>query len=189
MTGPDGYVLDGNGVPGSGARGKGDAGMDEHEHAEQINPPNALRTKVTIGGPGAVDSAMLERAESAIANLSGNYLEWVKQDLAKLETAFAKLKDGQGGTNEILREIFGIVHDMRGQGGSFGYHLITVIGNQLCRFIDKVTGPGPDETEAIRLHIEAMQLVIAEDMRGDGGPQARQLLDGLERVAARLCRD
>lgn len=160
--------------------------MDDEGHAAVINPPNKLRAKVSVGGPGAVDAAMLERAEAVIADLGGNYLEWVKQDFGKLDQAFRKLREVRADNGPVLREIFGIVHDMRGQGGSFGYDLVTVIGNQLCRFIENVKDPGPDEIEAIRLHIEAMQLVIAQDMRGEGGPQAGKLLDGLEKVAARF---
>ena len=50
------------------------------EKLEIINPPNALKKKVGTGGAGAVDLEALERAEKAIAGMTGSYLEWVVED-------------------------------------------------------------------------------------------------------------
>jgi len=38
------------------------------DDVEIITPPNSLKSKVTVGGPGAVDPQALERAEKAIAS-------------------------------------------------------------------------------------------------------------------------
>lgn len=55
--------------------------MAKEEEMEIINPPNTLKTKVKKGGPGAINPAMLEKAEQVLAGLSDSYLEWVQQDL------------------------------------------------------------------------------------------------------------
>ena len=36
------------------------------EKVEIINPPNAVKAKVRVGGPGAVDASALEKAEQVI---------------------------------------------------------------------------------------------------------------------------
>jgi hypothetical protein len=160
--------------------------MADEDRSELINVPNLLQAKVTIGGPGAVSPEVLEQAELMIANMTGNYLEWVRRDLVALRLAFENLKTGTGNAREKLDDIFRIVHDMRGQGGSFGYKLITVIGNQLCHLIGGLDDADPPEIEAIGLHIEAMHLVIARNIRDDGGPEAERMLKGLKKVGARL---
>ena len=98
-----------------------------------ITPPNPLKNKVGTGGPGAVDLSTLERAEKVIADLAETYLEWVEQDLVKLHKALQALSSATGDRKAELEAIYQISHDMKGQGGSFGYQLITVVGNQLCR--------------------------------------------------------
>ena len=60
----------------------------QNDKMEIINPPNTLKDKVREGGPGAVDLATLERAEKAIADMSDSYLEWVEEDLKRMDVAY-----------------------------------------------------------------------------------------------------
>jgi hypothetical protein len=79
-----------------------------------------------------------------------------------------------------------VAHDIKGQGGSFGYHLMTAVGNQLCRFIENCSTWGPAELDAVKVHIDAMKLVIAQRMEGDGGKVGENLVGGLQAVVAKL---
>lgn len=156
------------------------------DKVEIINPPNMVKAKVRVGGPGPVDTSTLERAEEAIAGMSDQYLEWVQEDLKRIDEAFAALAAASGERVDELEAVFGVAHDMKGQGGSFGYDLITAIGNQLCRLIEKLEKAGDPEVNAIRVHIDAMKLVIAQKIKGDGGKAGDQILFGLEKVAEKL---
>ena len=152
------------------------------EKVQIINPPNAVKAKVKVGGPGAVDVATLERAEQAIAAMGDQYLDWVQEDLGKIDAAFVALKAATGDRAQEVDAVFQVSHDMKGQGGSFGYDLITAIGNQLCRMIEKVDTVGDAEVNAIEVHIGAMKLVIAQKMTGNGGQAGDQIMLGLEKV-------
>jgi chemotaxis protein histidine kinase CheA len=147
-----------------------------------IRPPQTLQSKVEKGGPGAVDLDALAKAEEVIANLAGDYLEWVREDFVRMEAAFAKLKSGDGGDKENLEAMFQIAHDMKGQGGSFGYDLMTAIGDHMCRLLETLDKAGPREQTMIRVHIDAMRVVITKELKGDGGNEGRQLLMGLSLV-------
>ena len=69
---------------------------------------------------------------------------------------------------------------MRGQGGTFGYPLITIFGKMLF----DVTGDGcvqdDSAVEIVKAHIDAMRAVIREKVAGDGGQVGRELLKSLE---------
>ena len=156
------------------------------EKLEVINPPNTLKEKVGTGGPGAVDLEALKRAEEVITGMTDSYLNWVVEDLKKIDKAYAKLANAQGDGKEELNGIFQVSHDIKGQGGSFGYDLMTAIGNELCRLIEKIDTPGPEEVEAIKLHIDSMKLVIGEDMKGQGGTAGDKMLAGLQQVCDKL---
>ena len=159
-----------------------------NDDVEIITPPNLLKAKVTVGGPNAVDEAALARAEQVIAGMKGSYIEWVKSDFERVETAYKRLVNGEGERSANLDEIFSVSHDMKGQGGSFGYDLVTAIANHLCRLIEKFGEQNPDdlENEAIRIHIEAMKLVITQDMSGDGGDTGKAILAGIQKMDARI---
>ncbi|TCS62099.1 phosphorelay protein [Varunaivibrio sulfuroxidans] len=144
-----------------------------------INPPNTLQGKISKGGAGAVDLAALERAEQVIANLAGDYLLWAEDDLVRLEKVFGDLKANPGGSKDKIHEIFQISHDMKGQGGSFNYPLMTAVGDRLCRLVEKWEKAGKKEIEMIGLHVNAMKLIISQRMEGDGGPEGQKLLNGL----------
>jgi len=156
---------------------------DKHEI---IQVPNVLKSKVSYG-PDGVDVEALERAEAVIANLRSSYLVWAQEDLVKIhalyEQALALPVDARGPS---IKAVFGIAHDIKGQGGSFGYQLMTILGNQLCRFAESRPLFGDAELDIIRLHIAAMRTVIGDQIEGEGGALGEDLLRGLQAVIAKL---
>lgn len=157
--------------------------MPMSDELEIINPPNLLKSKVKAGGPGAVDAETLNRAEAAIANMTDQYLDWVVNDLDRIASAFNALKDAADDDKaEILESIFQVSHDIKGQGGSFGYDLMTAVGNHLCRLIEHAEPGNPKLIEAIEVHIDTLKLVIAQNIKGTGGPAGEQMLAGLEQI-------
>lgn len=162
---------------------------EENTAAQLITPPNTLKGKVISGGPNAIDPDVIDKAEQVIAEMAGDYIHWAREDVTKLDEAFDALAADGGNTDENLDKVFQIAHDMKGQGGSFGYDLITAIGHELCRFIEKVEEAKIIETPqigAVKVHVDAIRRVINDDLKGDGGEQGAQLLTGLQLVRQKL---
>jgi hypothetical protein len=150
--------------------------------AEIIEVPNTLKLKVSYG-PDGVDAAMLEKAEALMANFQGDFVVWVQEDLKKLQQHFdaaAALPVEERG--HAMKEVFGVLHNMKGQGGSFGFPLITSLANMLCRFMEKATTFGQPEMEAVNVCVNAIRLVVAERLAGDGGTKGEKLIKGIELV-------
>lgn len=162
--------------------------MAESNKPQLLHPPNPLKLKVGTGGPGAVTPEALDRAEAVIADLADDYLHWVEEDLAKLQAALENLKAATGDNSAEVEAIFQIVHDIKGQGGSFGYQMMTQIGDHLCRFLESLESAKPAEIDVIELHVSALRLVITEKMKGDGGAAGNSLYKGLEMVVAKVSR-
>lgn len=156
------------------------------EEIEVINPPDTLSNKVTEGGPGAVDLEAIERAEAVIADLADSYLDWVEEDLVRLQKSYDDLKGDRENSKERMEKIFFIAHDMKGQGGSFHYDLITTLGNDLCRFIEPKEDATDKDVEVIGLYVDTMKVVIAKRMEGDGGAAGAEILNGLAAVVEKL---
>jgi len=159
---------------------------DDDDTVNVIKPPNTLSMKVTKGGPGAVDLDAIERAESVIANMTDSYLDWVEEDLVRITKAQNTLKANQDDPAEYIDRVFQIAHDMKGQGGSFGYDLITILGNDLCRFIEGKETASKVDLEVIDLYIGTMQIVISKRMSGDGGAEGNKVLTGLAAVVNKI---
>ena len=154
--------------------------MSGDDKPEIIQPPSHLKDKVSIT-PGGIDLDALDKAESIIAGMQDAYLEWVEEDLAKLVALLDKVGSaGGGGRKAVFEEIFSVSHDVKGQGGSFDYPLMTHIGNHLCRFIERIDGePSEKHIDVVRVHVDAMRMVIARRMSGDGGRVGESLIRGL----------
>ena len=155
---------------------------DENEVAaapQFINPPQTLQGKISKGGPGAVDMAALARAEAVIENLADDYIDWVTEDFGRLEVAFDHLKSGAPDDADNIDAMFSVVHDMKGQGGSFGYPLMSQISDLLCGILENADGFSSREFKAMRVYIDAMRVVISHQLKDDGGAEGKQLLMGL----------
>ena len=74
--------------------------------------------------------------------------------------------------------------ELKGQGGSFGYDLISQVGDSLKKFTDSRSEANPRDVEIIAAHVDAMRVVMVEDIRGDGGDVGRAIVDGLYKLTA-----
>jgi hypothetical protein len=86
------------------------------------------------------------------------------------------------GRRKPLDEINLLAHELRGQGGTFGYPLVTLIAKSLYQ----ATGAGcPEDDDAIEIakaHIDALRLVIRDKIAGDGGEAGKELMASLQAV-------
>ena len=123
-----------------------------------------------------------EKAMAVLNDLAKDYLIWVQDDLKSLSDVYATaLKlNGQERFELITQDLFRIVHDMKGQGATFGYDLITDIGNHLCRYIERFDSFEQEQMRAIEIHINALREIIEKQMTGDAGKAGDDLRKRVE---------
>lgn len=122
-------------------------------------------------------------AQAALAGLADKYVGWVNDDLKRLDVAIAGVTDGNNA--EALREVYGVAHDIKGQGSTFGYHLITDIGLLLCRYTERAIERKKVDRAVIDAHVEALRTVVDNRIQGPAGELGREILDALKGVAER----
>jgi hypothetical protein len=122
-------------------------------------------------------------AQAAVAGLSDKYIGWVNDDLKRLDAAIAGVTDGDNA--DALREVYGVAHDIKGQGSTFGYHLITDIGQLLCRYTERAIEHKKVERAVIDAHVEALRTVVDNRIQGPDGELGREIIDALKGVAER----
>ncbi|MCA3261099.1 MAG: hypothetical protein ING44_04090 [Telmatospirillum sp.] len=147
-----------------------------------LNPPNLLKSKVGSGGfaMGAVD-----KAAKIIEGLRGEFEEIAKVEVAKLVAAAAALMSQP---NDLAKrdEVYKIAHELRGQGGSYGYPLVTRFGDQLCRYLDAAAGLDAKSLVIVKATADAIAVVITSKVTGDGGDTGRALVAMLDKVLAQV---
>ena len=125
-----------------------------------------------------------EKAMDVLADLAQEYEKWVRADLQRLQAAFeqAEALDGEKRTHLIQTDLFRVAHDMKGQGATFDYELVTQIGNHLCRYIEKKSSFGSVEMAAVSEHVKALAFIIDNHLTGDGGAEGQKLAAQIEGI-------
>lgn len=153
--------------------------MSEQKSGQLIQPPNALRLKVGGGRLGTIDAAAIAKAEAALKSLSGNFSQWLTDEVGKLEAARQRVR-ADGVTPETMETLYLRAHDLKGLGATYGFPLITRIAGLLCRMIDdkakRLEAPMP----LIDAHIDAIRAAVRDGIRDEEHPIGAALVKELE---------
>lgn len=152
--------------------------------------PNRLKEKLSGGltegtaEGGLADLDILEAAKTQIAAMADDYTDWVKETITELvkahedaAAAFASNKDDD--TKAALARINDSAHELRGQGGVFGYPLISEFGKSLYNCTTVSARVTENLLEFVKAHIDGITAVINGNIKGDGGTIGKELLESL----------
>ncbi len=144
-------------------------------------PPIFQQKKETTSSQNEVNS-MEKKASDVIADLAQKYPSWAITDVLKLKKSLndAKSLSGEARIHLIQTELYKTAHDIKGQGATFGYPLMTELGAHLCRFIKSSSKFDREEMDQIKQDIDDMERVIREKISGDGGQVGYLILGRLQ---------
>ena len=149
---------------------------------------SAAAAMLTPYGRSAADeqefhAAALERAHTAIERLKESYAtEWAPAALAEMYEALAAAQRDRMSRRDGFDRIYRIAHDMKGQGGTFGFPILTEIGESLCRLTAARDDASDGEFTVIKAHADTARRVILERVEGDGGEVGRRLMAELQAI-------
>ena len=146
-----------------------------------IQPPS-LRLKVG-GRFGAIDPSAIAKAEAALKSLSGNFAQWLSEEVIKLDAARQLVRDS-GVTAETMETLYLRAHDLKGLGATYEFPLITRIGASLCRLIDDKDKRLTVSLPLVDAHIDAIKAAVRDSIKTDDHPVGRILIEELERKVA-----
>jgi HPt (histidine-containing phosphotransfer) domain-containing protein len=155
--------------------------MTKQKPIEIINPPNML--KVRLGGAiPALDQKAIERAEAALSQLSWQFNDWIQEELAHLQEAWAEY-EAQGETQQTRVGLHRRSHDLKGLAPTYGFPLVGRVCSSLC----KLTGDDHADVHApaalLKAHVDTVRALIAGDIRDAAHPVGVTLAAELEERA------
>ncbi|WP_297508072.1 Hpt domain-containing protein [uncultured Caulobacter sp.] len=158
--------------------------MTNKTTAEVIQVPNMLKLKV--GGRGGIDMAAIAKAEAALKSLSGNFAEWLNDEITKLEAARQTVRV-EGLTAGSVETLYLRAHDLKGLGATYEFPLITRLAASLCRLIDDPDTRLSAPMFLVDAHIDAIKACVRDEIKVDTHPVGSALITELEaRVAEYL---
>lgn len=103
------------------------------------------------------------RAQDAIEKLKDSYIEdWAPTALNELDRVLTLALSKPDDAEEHLRLAYRMSHDMKGQGATFGFCLISDIGATLCSLTFNRKQATQAEIQVMLAHVEAARKVLLE---------------------------
>lgn len=146
---------------------------------EVIQVPNTLRMKV---GPrfGGIDANAVAKAEAALKGLSSQFSQWLQDEIDKLETVRAQVKQSgiAGATGD---QLYIHSHDLKGLGATYGFPLISRIAGSLSKLLDDPDKRAQAPLFLIDAHIDSIRAAVRDNIRDTENPVGKMIVEELER--------
>jgi chemotaxis protein histidine kinase CheA len=149
---------------------------------EVILPSNKLKKAVQKLKPDAkLDFDPVAQAEAALAELAGDFRQWMEQEVVRLDTARHAVR--ASGFNQGTRDaLFLAAHDIKGQATTFGFPLVTPVADSLCRLIEHTPEMERIPMGLVDQHVDAVRAITHRNTRGDSDSNAARLAEMLRHV-------
>ena len=156
--------------------------MGNDPEVEIIQPEGTLQERVATVGDGEMD---FSAADGVIENLAGDFVKRLPEELSRILSALTALID-EPEEESHKTALFRLVHDLKGQAGTFDYNLISVIGNDLCRFIESPIPMTHRRLKVAGYYVEAMKVVAEKEITGDGDEFGMKMVDTLHSMTQKV---
>lgn len=149
-----------------------------------FKPTNYLREKCAGGkiNPlerGEMPTALIEEAEKKLERATLDFTKWAQDYLGRLSDLCTQALLEPGRRTQQFVEINQVALELRGQGGTFGYPLISVFGKMLFDSTRDGCREDDAQVEIVKAHVDAMRAVLREKIAGDGGEIGNELIKAL----------
>jgi len=162
--------------------------MSQSKKVELFQPPNPLAGNAALL-PGVSVEDLYAKAEASLETVRGETMAALEAQTASLRYASEAVAPGQeleqagrdriGSSASILREL----------AGSLEYPLISKIANSLHNLVAGSLVSDPRAVSVIKLHVDAIEAVLRDDLRQDGGETGADIVASLREAVRRFSAD
>lgn len=163
---------------------------DDGKHTyEEIEPVIKLASKVGLPDTCQIPipKEMFERAEAAAKALSIQFPQFVQTEIEQLRmiaSALSVASSAEAAQKEADHLLFA-AHDLKWQGGSFGFPLVTLVAASLCHLVKQAKEFDAHIIAAIGVHIDTIAMIVNEILDPES-PEAKSLISEIESLALHL---
>lgn len=143
---------------------KHSASVSTFSDHEIIVPVNKLARAISMTSHR--DDNPVARAEEALAQLSGEFGEWIIQECDRLDRARNAVRQNGFG-KKYHDELFHAAHDLKGDAATFGFPLAAPVAESLCRVLEHSPDPERIPLALVDQHVDAVRAIVREYARPD----------------------
>jgi len=154
--------------------------------AEMIQVPNTLRLRVGSRF-GALNPGAVAKAEAALKSLSGQFSQWLQDELSKLEAARAAIR-AEGLNAETGSRLYTHAHDLKGLGTTYEFPIVTRMAGSLCKLIEDPAKRMSAPMSLVDAHIDAIRASVRDGIKDASHPMGKVICEELERQVAAIGR-
>lgn len=134
----------------------------------RVAPPNPLHKKVRNNPAAPTIDDAAQRGQSRVTQLANEFLGQFHRIVTELRSLPGA--DGRAAVDAATRQqVFDKCHELRGEAGTYGYPLATLIADSLCKVMRNKRLSGERAGQLFHLHLQALERVLSERIEGDGG--------------------
>lgn len=151
----------------------------QYDDHKIIVPPHKLKSAIVhTSEPGDIAMDVVQKAEESLAQLKGEFGDWMQGECDQLDSARADIhKAGPNATNLLL--LFRAAHDIKGDAATLGYPVAGRLAGSLCRLVDHA----PDRTRIplilVDRYVEAIRAVVREQVKDQADPMVSEITEQL----------
>jgi len=136
-----------------------------------------------------IEQSRFAEAEAKIRALAGAYVQQAGDDINQCIAEARHLRANRSRNAEDLRPLYSILHNVKGMGGMFDYHLITSIAAIACNILRERDAVSDEALIILEKCILTMQTVLQRQITGTGGETGKKLVEKLFLLATPYLRD
>lgn len=138
--------------------------------------------------PGGVSrQEAVQKAREKLAAIAPDFEQWLAGELAKLDEAMRRIAHDVTDTSDLDRSDLQAMaesgYQLQSIGTTMGCDLISHVAESLCGILDTIAGGTRCNVDAIRCHVDALNLAARRNYRHMRPDQVPQLTAGLRRIA------
>lgn len=122
------------------------------------------------GNSSDIDDDIFDAIDDAIGNLADDFILWVRESLDDTLKSLDAVEEEPDGRLETAQGFYTMMHDVKGQAGTFGFALLAEVGESLCAYLQGIEKP-PTEGQlgVLKLHATAARFIVERNLKGTDG--------------------
>lgn len=147
--------------------------------------PNTLKAKIG-NAPGPDLDQIVAEAEKALDGMREQSRGWLQDYFDAFSAAMEDFQAGKVPGSEAIERIRKTAHEIKGQGTTFGYPLLTAVGHRLQTWIERDPQAAARHPEVAAAHIDFMRLVFNGGIHDLGGAKEAELIAALDDAVGKI---
>lgn len=146
-----------------------------------VDPDFAIRQKIgeDVSVVDLFSPESVRTAQRLIHASRGEFLEWVMQDITRLEAAYHRLEANPGHSSDEVKVLYHAGMQVKSRAGIFGFDLASRVAESLTKITDNRPHADAALRTVVRKHLDALYVIFQRNIQGTGGKLGHDLMDSL----------